>query len=177
MQDTIKEILSILEYIIYRNKNIMYEKFLNKEYDYSIEYISPIKVTIIPKVIYILTDNIQENRNSKILDLYISLLYNIHNMYHNNIKIYTIEHNNMNIIEYTNNKKEISIIRGNTLTLSNDADFEIWIYVDQLDNKNDKLLKIQAEPTSDIIGYRIIIAHSNSIKNLLDDKLSIKIYV
>ncbi len=176
MQDTIKEILSILEYIIYRNKDLAYEKFLNKEYDYSIEYISPIKVTIIPKVIYILTDNIQEDRNNNILKLYISLFSQIHNMYHNNIKVYTAEHNNMNISEYQKDKKEISIIRGNTLTLTSDADFEIWIYVDMVD-KNDKLPKIQVDPTTDIMGYRIIIAHSDKIRNLLDDKLSIKIYV
>ena len=131
-------------------------------------------MTIIPKVIYILTDNIKENRNSKILTLYIKLLHRIHNMYHNNIKIYNIEHNNMNNVEHMNNKKKISIIRGNTLTLSNDADFEIWIYVDCM---NEKLLKIQSDPITDIVGYRIIIAHSNKIKKILDDNLSIKIYV
>ena len=88
MKDTINNILAILDYIIYRNENGVYGKFLNKKYDYAIEYISPVNITIIPKVLYVLTDNIKENYNSKILNLYISLLYNIHNMYHNNIKIY-----------------------------------------------------------------------------------------
>ena len=175
MDNIVEDVLSILKYIIYRTDTKIHEKFLKKWHDYHIEYISPVRVTIIPKVLYVLTDNITDNRNSKILNLYISLLYNIHNMYHENAKIYTAEHNNMGTVETMVAKNEVTIIRGNTLTLSSDVDFEIWIYVDQVSD-GDAVPKIQMDPNADIAGYRIIIAHSSKIRKMMNDNSSIKIY-
>ena len=72
MNDTIEQVLSILRYIMYRKKDTICESILNKKYDYSIEYVSPISITIIPKVIYILT---KYNNNRIIIIRYIYILY------------------------------------------------------------------------------------------------------
>jgi hypothetical protein len=179
MENTINDILLILDYIIYRNDNDVYKRYLNKEYNYNIEYISPIKITLIPKVLFVLTDNIKENYNDKILMFYITLLYKIHSTNINKLRICTIDHTNMATVKHYKHEKRVSIIRGNTLNLSNGTDFEIWIYTDQCTkNGNENIQYVDSiDSISNIVSYRIIIAHSKKISSKLFDNLSIKIFL
>ena len=179
MSKTINEVMGVLNYIFTRDENEYYHKHLKKVYNSSIEYISNVDIIIIPKIIFILTDNIKEDYNNKVLNLYISLLKNIHSKYNKNTKICTMEYYPSNYIDHIDNKREITIIRGNTLTLTHDSDFEIWIYTDSpKDNINTtENINNQTDITNNMNSYRIIISNSNNIKKMLDDDLSVKIYI
>ena len=169
-------VLQIIDYILYRDNTNLSKEHLNKTYNYNIEYIEDIDITIIPKVLYILTDEIKDDYNKTVLELYINILYNIHKEYNNNIKINSIEHNNMGTVKSNNDERIVSIIRGNTITLSDDNDYEIWIYTDK--NKQDKNEQFvnSLESTSHMVTCRIIIAHSNKLSKTLDN-MSIILYL
>ena len=173
--DQIDIILSILDYILYRKENETYKKYLVKYYNYNIPYISPIQIIIIPRTIYIFTDNIKDNYTQKVLKYYIDLLYNIHKKI-NKSKIKILEYHNMCTVKAFQDKKNISIIRGNTLSNLNESDYEIWIYIDSSCSKNMTKHFTNNIDTSNIDSYRIIICNSSIITNL-NEKMSVSIYL
>lgn len=175
MEKVIDDILSIFDYIIFRKENDVYKKYLNKEHNYNIEYISPISITIIPRTIYVFTDRITDNYDSCILKFYVELLYKIHQNI-NKRTVPTINRNNIGAVEKIQSQKKISIIRGATLYPLKGTGYEIWIYADDFSSNDSNLRFINVEYTSKAVPYRIIICKSCEVESKIDN-LSITIYL
>lgn len=127
MEIIIKDIISILDYTIYKKESGAYKKYVNKRVDYNIEYVSPIDITISPKVIYIFTDNIKTNYNDRVLKFYIELLYNIHQNIDTRI-VPSFVNSNIGMIKNFEGGSKINNIRGIASYPVNGIDYEIKIY-------------------------------------------------
>ena len=171
MNNIIGDVLSILDYIVFRQENDIYKKYTNKQYNYGIEYISSIDITIIPRTIYIFTDNIKNDYEDKVLKFYIDLLYKVHQCI-NKSKIPVLENTNVGLIKSIGRDKKISIIRGATLYPLKGTDFEIWIYIDELP-KNEERQSSSCDFNSNVLPYRIIICRSTELSTRPNEDLSI----
>lgn len=170
MNNVIEDVLSILDYIVFRKDNNIYKKYTDKQYDYGIEYTSSIDITIVPRTIVIFTDNIKENYSDKVLKFYIELLYRV-NQSINKHKIPVLENSNVGKITCMGRNKTISIVRGVTLYPMRGTDYEIWIYVDELPKSEGQFTV--AEYSSSIIPYRIVIGRSTKLNADLNEDLSV----
>ena len=152
-----EEVMNILNYIMYKKKNDTYKKYLIRDIKYDILFSECIQVKIIPRCIYIFTDNIKDDYNNRILDFYIKLLHNIHKEIINPIDI-TNYCSICNIYKYC--FKYPLIIRSNSIPTN--KGYEIWIYIDK------------ETEMSELEYYKIIITNS---KDVVIEDTSITIFL
>lgn len=174
--NTTDKILQTLDYIIYKKENDVYKQYITKVSTNCNEYCPSIEVLVTPRTLYILTDNIKENRYSKILTFYIDLLYNIHN-HNNGIKMKIADIGPMGRVQLIKDERKISIIRGDTFAVERDANFEIWIYTDNYLNGNETRFINNINSMSHMASCRLVICESKKIKNKLSNPLCISLYL
>ena len=179
--DTINEIISTLNYIFHRNLDP--PSILYKSIDHNISYTLPIDVIVIPKIIYIFTDNIKsDNRNGAILNFYIELLKKIHNNINKNNIYYSDKNSTCRIIKDVFDK-EITLIHGdwssqNLHNIQSDNKYSIRIYSDtHLQNTEPTYYHLgNVESISDINNCIINICHSKEV-DIKNKNLSVFLYI
>ena len=108
MKDTLDIVLGILDIVLLNKYDEKYVKYITKVIDYGVEYVEPIKLLLVPKKIYITTNDLAENYKYseyvKIINNFCTnLIYEIQKKYiHNHEDIQTLNTSTMGLIRNNN---------------------------------------------------------------------------